>query len=207
MHGGINTSSRERGITLDNFVKNQTHEVDRTPNQPNSANEPTEAGTPMVIQSSNDESRKMSATDLLPQLCTLLSKMQQQLQLQREQDKRHEMMQLLLTLNVGDTASQNRHSTSATLFPKQNHQSLNLSQMPENFSSVSSRDVKFLSSQIPQFSGSEEDNVNLWLEKLESIVAEIYNFFNGVKLSATTSRLKQLDVSSTYVQILLIDSG
>jgi len=34
--------------------------------------------------------------------------MQQQLQLQREQDKRHqEMMQFLLTLNVGDNASQN----------------------------------------------------------------------------------------------------
>jgi len=39
---------------------------------------------------------------MLPQLCTLLSnQMQQQLQLQREQDKRHqEMMQFLLTLET-----------------------------------------------------------------------------------------------------------
>jgi len=78
--------------------------------------------------------------------------MQQQLQLQREQDKRHqEMMQFLLTLNVGDSASRNRHSTSTTPFAQQNRQSLNLFQIPENFSSVSNH--KFLSSQIPQLSG------------------------------------------------------
>jgi len=96
------------------------------------------------------------------------------------------MMQLLLTLNVRGNASQNIYST--TPFPQQNRQSLNLSQVPKNFSSVSSNDVKFLSSQIPQFSGSKEDNVNLWLEKLES-VAEIHNFSNRVKLSPATSRL------------------
>jgi len=95
-------------------------------------------------------------------------------------------MQLLLTQNVGDNASQNRHSSSS--FPQQNSQSLNSSQISENFSSISSYDVKFLSSQIPQFSGSEEDDIDLWLEKLES-VAEIHNFSDRVKLSAATSRL------------------
>jgi len=102
--------------------------VGKTPDQSSSANEPTEAGTPLVIQSSNDELRNTSTNDMLPQLCTLLAnQMQQQLQLQREQDERHqrqlqyqreqdkwhqEMMQLLLTLNVGDNASPNRHSTA-----------------------------------------------------------------------------------------------
>jgi len=57
--------------------------------QPSSANEPTEAGTPLVIQPSNDEFRNTSITDMLPQLCTLLAnQMQQQLQFQREQDTR-----------------------------------------------------------------------------------------------------------------------
>jgi len=94
-------------------------------------------------------------------------------------------MQLLLTQNVGDNASQNRHSSSS--FPQQS-QSLNPSQISENFSSISSHNVKILSSQIPQFSRSEEDDVDLWLEKLES-VAEIHNFSDRVKLSAATSRL------------------
>jgi len=103
-----------------NPVKDQTHEVGKTPEQSSSANEPTETGTPSIIQASNDEPRNTSATDMLPRLCTLLAnQMQQQLQLQQEQDKRHqEMMQLLLTLNVGDNASQNRRST--TPFPQQN---------------------------------------------------------------------------------------
>jgi len=57
----------------------------------------------------------------------------------------------------------------------------------KNFSSVSSHDIKFLSSQIPQFNGFEEDDVDLWLEKLKSM-ADIHNFSNGVK-SAATSRL------------------
>jgi len=80
-------------------------------------------------------------------------------------------MQLLLTLNVRDNASQNRQST--TPFPQRNRQFLNLSQITENSSSVSSHDVKFLNSQIPQFSGSEEDDVDLWLEKLESVAESI----------------------------------
>jgi len=58
--------------SLDNLVENRTHEVGRTSDQPSLANDLTEAGTPLDIQSSNDEPRNTS-TDLLPQLCTLLS--------------------------------------------------------------------------------------------------------------------------------------
>jgi len=36
--------------SLDNPMKDQIHEVDKTPDQPSLANEPTEVGTPLVIQ-------------------------------------------------------------------------------------------------------------------------------------------------------------
>jgi len=76
---------------FDNPMENQTHEAGKTPNQLSSANKPTEAGTPLVIKSSNDEPHNTSATDMFPQLCTLLAnQMQQQLQFQREQDERHQ---------------------------------------------------------------------------------------------------------------------
>ncbi|KMQ85523.1 hypothetical protein RF55_15869 [Lasius niger] len=61
-------------------------------------------------------------------------------------------------------------------------------QVPENFSVVSSNATKFLSSQIPQFGGTEEDNVEIWLEKLES-VAEIHGMSHAVMLSAAISKL------------------
>jgi len=76
---------------LNNPAKDQTHEVGKTPDQPSSANELAEVGTSLVIQPSNDEPHNTSATDMLPQLCTLLTnQMQQQLQFQQEQNERHQ---------------------------------------------------------------------------------------------------------------------
>lgn len=60
--------------------------------------------------------------------------------------------------------------------------------MSENFSMTSTNHAKYLSFQIPQFSKSAEDNVELWLEKPESIV-EIHGFSYGVMLSAAISKL------------------
>jgi len=71
-------------------------------------------------------------------------------------------MQLLLTLNVRDSASQNRHSTSTTPLPQQNRQSLNFPQIPENFFSISSH-VKFLNSPIYW----------IWRRRCESLAWEI----------------------------------
>jgi len=66
----------------------QTHKVGKTLDQPNSANEPTKASTLSIVQASIDEPRNSSASDMLPQLCTLLAnQMQQQLQLQQDQEK------------------------------------------------------------------------------------------------------------------------
>jgi len=48
--------------------------------------------------------------------------------------------------------------------------------------------VKFLSTQIPQFSGSEEDDVDILLKKIEN-VADLHNLATSVRLTAATSRL------------------
>lgn len=48
--------------------------------------------------------------------------------------------------------------------------------------------TKYLSSQIPQFGGTEEDNVELWIEKLES-VTRLHGCTHSTMLAAATSRL------------------
>lgn len=64
----------------------------------------------------------------------------------------------------------------------------NVSQSPErNYSSLAQA-VKFLSSLIPQFGGSEEENIDLWLEKIESI-AELHDLSEKTRLSAASSNL------------------
>src|SRR5580765_8061172 len=52
----------------------------------------------------------------------------------------------------------------------------------------SSSASKFLSSQILQFGGMDKEDVEIWIEKLES-VARLHGFSQGVMLSAVFSRL------------------
>lgn len=61
-------------------------------------------------------------------------------------------------------------------------------QVSDHFTMTSSNAAKFLSSQVPTFTGTEEDNIETWLEKLESL-AEWHNYPQNVLLSAATSRL------------------
>lgn len=58
----------------------------------------------------------------------------------------------------------------------------------ETFSSLPINATKFLSSQTPQFGGTEEENVEIWIEKIES-VAKIHGFSQGVLLSVAVTRL------------------
>lgn len=48
--------------------------------------------------------------------------------------------------------------------------------------------IKFLATQIPSFSGNEDDNVDLWLEKVER-VAHIHGVTSEVILLAVSSKL------------------
>ncbi|CAL1671695.1 unnamed protein product [Lasius platythorax] len=52
----------------------------------------------------------------------------------------------------------------------------------------SSSASKFLSSQIPQFRNTDKEDVEIWIEKLES-VARLHGFSQEVMLSAAFSRL------------------
>lgn len=58
----------------------------------------------------------------------------------------------------------------------------------ESFSLPPGHAVKFLATQIPQFSGSEEDDINIWLQKIEN-VADLHNLSSSVKLTAATTKL------------------
>lgn len=49
-------------------------------------------------------------------------------------------------------------------------------------------DVKFLTSQIPYFNGIEKDNIDIWIDRIES-VAEMYNLSHKVMLCAAITRL------------------
>lgn len=51
--------------------------------------------------------------------------------------------------------------------------------------------VKFLSSSISSFGGTEEENVAVWLEKIE-VIARNYNLSPTVRLSAATSKLNKM---------------
>lgn len=53
---------------------------------------------------------------------------------------------------------------------------------------MSSNAVKFLSSQIPYFNGTEDDDVELWIEKIET-VAELHSLSSVIMLMAVTSKL------------------
>lgn len=66
---------------------------------------------------------------------------------------------------------------------------MSLPQSQLSFSSVSSAQaVNLLASQIPKFSGSESDNVRLWVQRIEK-VAQIHSAPQGVIYLAASSKL------------------
>lgn len=100
------------------------------------------------------------------------------------------LSELMSALTVSNTAS-GRPSDDGQLPSPQQERGFNTtstSQVSETFLIVSGNATKFLSSQIPQFGGIEGDNVEIWLEKLES-VAEVHNMPQPVIFSAAISRL------------------
>lgn len=100
------------------------------------------------------------------------------------------LRQMFSSLNINYALTQNQTQAGYQPEPPQGqaHHSSNYSQVPESFSIASCNTAKYLSSQIPQFSGTEEDNVELWIEKLES-VARLHGCSHDIMLAAATSRL------------------
>lgn len=97
--------------------------------------------------------------------------------------------QVLVALNSSSATSQSRnrsdvHHTSAS---EQDVNTSNVTQVSIN-SSMSLTDASFLASQIPQFGGSEQECVELWIENIES-VTEAHGLPPVAMLSAASSKL------------------
>lgn len=65
-----------------------------------------------------------------------------------------------------------------------------VNQIPEISVAATGQAVKFLSSQIPTFGGTEEEDIEIWIEKIE-YVAEIHNLSQVVMLAAATSKVNK----------------
>lgn len=200
-HFGISNPPKDREICIamimDLFERNksrpgskdqQAQEAEGVANSPcSSAGQPLlEVSDTSINQSTPQSLQRPVADNTLSQMCTLLaSHIHRQ---NRQASQQQELLnQLLATLSIGPTAarSQKQDNTHPVAAFQQNH---NSSQVSESFSTFSNNASKFLSSQIPQFGRTEEENIEIWIEKVE-IVASIHGFPQGVILSAAFSRL------------------
>lgn len=116
-----------------------------------------------------------SYTTDLPQFCAM---MKESMQMQQEM-----INNLVRALTISQRPPQvhSQHETAATSSREMNHQ--------ERFSWMTSNAVKFLSSQIPYFNGTE-DEVECWIKKIET-VAELHSLSSVVKLTAASSKLSK----------------
>lgn len=128
-------------------------------------------------------------SDLLHQFC---SSMKDSMQKQQEM-----FNQLIMTLSVGHRPVQAAASCDVDRdeFQERTHL-LNVSagqhdlNCQDRFSASTGNAIKFLSSQIPSFSGTEDEDIDIWIEKIET-VAELHGLSSVVMLSAATSKLSK----------------
>lgn len=154
---------------------------------------PPSPGSQRLIQSDQDfytVRRGPPVTDdALSNLCTVLS---EQLKLQNEAMRHQQLLlqQVLasLPINQGLMAKTSQPAASPSLASPQDQPQLREYMRAESFTTPAGNSVKFLSSQIPTFGATEEEDVELWLEKIES-GAEIHKLSSVVMLSAAASKL------------------
>ncbi|XP_025268228.1 uncharacterized protein LOC105254772 [Camponotus floridanus] len=140
----------------------------------------------------------------LDHLCTALT---QQLKLQNESMKQQQQLfqQMLaaLSVNQGQMSQPSQPVVTPSFASTQDRPYLRDVMGAEGSTAPAGNSVKFLSSQIPTFGASEEEDVELWIEKIES-VAEIHRLSSVVMLSAaavklTKSARRWFDLSSGEV--------
>ncbi|CAL1672096.1 unnamed protein product [Lasius platythorax] len=160
----------ERKVPRKNTMIQQTLEAEGMPDSPvSSVQPPSEVSNIAINQSFAQSFQKPSSDDTLSNLCTLLTshiqQQNQQVKLQQEQAfQQQEMLTKLLTvLSINSASAQSRSQTDfqppAAL--EQNFNTASRTQVPENFSMFSSSASKFLSSQIPQFGGTDKEDVKI----------------------------------------------
>ncbi|XP_071628367.1 uncharacterized protein [Temnothorax longispinosus] len=114
---------------------------------------------------------------------------QQQGLLQQLAQQQALMQQMFTAMNMSGRPSQTQ-DLSSTEFDIQNGRNPNTQHVAEPSVAAIGHSVKFLSSAIPSFGGTEEEDVSLWLEKIESIAAN-YNLSPVTRLSAATTKLNK----------------
>lgn len=126
--------------------------------------------------------------NFLAQFCTLMKEQMQRQQntmleqMQRQQDM---MNQLMMTLILKQGPTLKHPQNAAPISPSREIDG------QERFSTATDNAVKFFCNQIPLFGGTEEENVNLWIEKIECI-SNLHGLSQVVKLSAATSKLSKM---------------
>jgi len=118
---------------------------------------------------------------------------QQQKMLQQMAQQQATIQQLLISLSIGQGA-QRSQSTNNENFGASLNQEMGptlINRVPDISSAATGQAVKFLSSQIPTFGGTDDEDVEYWIEKLEN-VAEIHNLSTIVMLAGATSKLTKI---------------
>lgn len=176
-------------------------ETEGVPNYPLAAatNLQNEVSNTILEQSTEQYPQKVSTDILIQQLTETLASYIQQQKLQMQA-----LTQKVTELNINPITTQTLRQASflpGTL-QELDQQSTSFTQVPEHFSMATSNAPKYLSSQIPHFGDTEEEDVEIWLDKLES-VAEIYNFPHSVMLAAAklTKSAHRFDYSMGQQQL------
>lgn len=128
-----------------------------------------------------------------PQFCIFMDHLmkQQQQMMQQQMMQQQQMTQQFITSFCNQQRYDQQQSYAEGNFVPTRSQDRYFSSQfrnPEISSASTGHAVKFLTSQIPSFGGLEDDDVELWIEKIES-VAEIHGLSHVVVLSAATSKL------------------
>lgn len=146
-----------------NFPEHHIVQSEETPRIPVSQPFSTSNETPKSVQS-----------EPISHLCTLLS----------EQMKQHQMMQLLTSLVTSRSTQQVQVSSP----PLASHRSNTGGSDHTTSTKISVNTVNLLASQLPEFSGKEDDDIELWIQKVER-VAHIHGASQDMMLLASSSKL------------------
>lgn len=128
------------------------------------------------------------------QLYVQREQMSHQMKIFEQMAQQQAMMQQLFTslsINQGFQRNQSYFNGNMGSAITQDPESQQIHHSQDISIAATSQAIKFLSSQIPNFGGTEDEDVEAWIEKIES-VAEIHNLSPVVMLAAATSKVTKI---------------
>lgn len=149
------------------------------------------SGIPSSATSSTNESWVVAYTALAEQMRIQQEALTRFLDAQVEKQKSSEYNKPPMGL-VGSSHQENQRSTESVLNPLAQERSVprNVTE-GSHFSSIPfAQAVSLLASQIPAFSGLDQEDVALWIRKIE-FTANVHRVSDDVKLLAATSKLQK----------------